>query len=663
MNDLLRLETVASTPSRRGHRARTPSPGAAPVLVPLLGLLLLTASACTDRPPVLDPIQNQVVEMGGTFDFTATAEDPEGEAVVFFAERLPEGASFDAGSGRLTWTPGIDYARDFVITVGVRDTGDLVQEDTQNVMLSVVAPGSRDDFGTLRAELRDAATGKARAARVQLKGSDGRYYGPRVGILHCGPGGNGYFYASGAFEADLPPGPAEVVVAAGTEYTVLTQTASVPAGNVLETSYALERWTHMAESGWYSGDVHIHANYGLDFIPGIAPQIRPENSVEDVALMVRGEDLNVANLLVSNSLSDRLFDSDKFEGRLNAASTDRHLLYWNQEFRSAIFGHLTLLDLRNLVFPSNTGYDVSANPYDYPPNAVAADLTHEQNGTVIYAHPAFVEDDFASLIPTAARELAVDLALGKVDAMEIMSYASSEERSRDLWYHVLNCGYRIPAVAGTDSFCNFVQKPFCHGPLGGNRVYVKTDAGLSYEAWIAGLRAGKSFVTNGPMLSLLVNGKAPGSEIVAPNPGPYAIVVHAEAQSVFPMDRLEIVQNGQVVHTQPAGGSPLSIVVDVPLVVTESCWVAARVDGSAYSPFLFDSPLFALTNPVYVDIGGQPIDSVEDRAFFLQQIDKLARIVEIRDRFASLQDKNSFFDLLGQAEQIHQGAINRLTLH
>jgi len=635
-------------PSSRLGKTRTLGPA-----VTVLGLLVF-ASSCTNAPPVLEPIPNQVVEAGDALDLLLGAEDPDGNPLTFFAERLPDGAALDTSTGRLLWTPQADDPRDYYVTLGVRDDAKPPGEDSQNVMLSVIEPGSRAAFGTLRVSLVDAATGEPRPARIQIRGSDGRYYGSTFGIPRCLLSGGSFFYTHGAFQAQVPPGPLELTVTCGPEYVAFTDTLTVPPGGTAERDYPMVRWAHAAEEGWYSGDVHIHTNYGLDFIQGTAPVDRLRNTPEDMLLMARAEDLNVSNFLVSNSLGDGLFDRESFEGKPHAGSTARHILYWNQEFRSPLYGHLGLLNLNTLVSPSNTGYDLTSNPYDYPANALIADRTHAQGGLVIQAHPAYFEDDFASLINPAARELAVDVALGKIDAVEILSYASSADRSRDLWYRMLNCGYRIPAVAGTDSFMNFVRPPFCHNPPGGNRVYVQVEAGFDYASWIQGLRTGQSFVTNGALLSLSVNGRPMGSEISFPGPDPVHLAIQAEVRSPFPMDTLEIVRNGQVIFTQPAGEDRQHIQVSLSREETESCWIAARAGAGGYIPFLFGFPAVAHTNPVYVTREGRPLDSLEDRAYFLAQIDRLEQVVGIRNRFASSQDRASLLALLEQARAIHR---------
>src|SRR5207302_5270525 len=75
--------------------------------------------------------------------------------------------------------------------------------------------------------------------------------------------------------------------------------------------------------------------------------------------------------------------------------------------------------------------------------------------------------------------------------------------SQEIYYHMLNSGLRIPPSAGSAS-------GVLPNPVGYNRVYVHLDKEMDYANWWKGLRAGRSFVTNGPLLRVRVNGQFPG---------------------------------------------------------------------------------------------------------------------------------------------------------
>src|SRR5207245_9374034 len=101
----------------------------------------------------------------------------------------------------------------------------------------------------------------------------------------------------------------------------------------------------------------------------------------------------------------------------------------------------------------------------------------------------------------AGPDFAADLALENVDFVEVNSLDAMQPL-----YRAWNCGYRVVASAGEDAFPNFYRSYI----LGSNRAYVHSGPKLDYDQWIAAFRAGRSFVSSGPLVSLKVDGKAPG---------------------------------------------------------------------------------------------------------------------------------------------------------
>ena len=73
--------------------------------------------------------------------------------------------------------------------------------------------------------------------------------------------------------------------------------------------------------------------------------------------------------------------------------------------------------------------------------------------------------------------------------------------SMEVYYHLLNCGFRWPVSAGSASGVKA-------SPLGYNRVYVKVSGPFSYQL-VCVAQGRRSFATNGPMLLLTVDGMTP----------------------------------------------------------------------------------------------------------------------------------------------------------
>ena len=318
----------------------------------------------------------------------------------------------------------------------------------------------------------------------------------------------------------------------------------------------------------------------------------------------------------------------------------RHLLVFGEEMRSTIHGHMQFFGIGKLVEPQYTGFDATPNRLDFPANhSMAAEATR-QGGVVTYGHPLFAGQPFpfeADLAKEsgAARELPIDAALGVVHAVDLISYNSDKERSAELWYRLLNCGLTLSACVGTDALLDRSTNP-----LGGARVYVKLDGPLTMRNWLDALKAGRTFVTNGPIPTLDVGGKGPGETCALP--GAAKVRVSSTVESLVPFDRIEVIVNGTVAARElvamgkTTGPFVRRFVVDLP--IGRSSWVALRVRGPD-QPDLFDGPAWAHTSPVSVSVGGGKIASRTDAEFFVDWIEQMLRVVAARDRFATADDR------------------------
>src|SRR2546430_7881369 len=148
-------------------------------------------------------------------------------------------------------------------------------------------------------------------------------------------------------------------------------------------------------------------------------------------------------------------------------------------------------------------------------NADVADLAHAQGALFGYVHPFDTPPDPSDTTAPLTYELPVDVALGKVDYLEVMGY-SDHRITSGIWYRLLNCGFRIPAGAGTDAFPNFAS---LRGPPGLVRVFVRSGPALDRSSLMAGLKAGRTFVTNAPLLEFTLGGREIGDEIRLPAGG------------------------------------------------------------------------------------------------------------------------------------------------
>jgi hypothetical protein len=483
------------------------------------------------------------------------------------------------------------------------------------------------DFGRPAGELEltfvEKGSGAPLPARVSLQEEGGKPAAP-PGSLYRLRGDQMDFFADRSARLALPSGKVHLHAWHGPEYRMAHQELEVVAGKTASVTVELERWTDPASKSWYSGENHIHANYGYG-----SWYMMPE----ELRLMMEAEGLNVANLVVANSDTDGVFDREFFLGRPDPVSGPRTILYWNEEFRATLWGHLTLVNLKQLVEPIFTGFLDTTNPWDAPTNADIADHTHLQGGHVNYTHPAAnAKDPYLSAY--SGKSLPVDAALGKIDSLDInWSY----EPTLSLWYRLLNCGFRIPASAGTDCFLNRIRSRL----PGIDRAYVKIDGAFSYDAWVKGLKAGRSFVSNGPILDF-----EPGGTLR----GPLVAPIKATASSSVPIDRFELLLGGEVVSSGTISADRLSASIDHRLSIEKSGWYGVRV---------FAGRQQAHSSPVYVEVPGQPAGSKADAEFFLGWIDRLEAQLRKRDRVPSEELRKHVAEQLSAARAVYRAILAR----
>lgn len=436
----------------------------------------------------------------------------------------------------------------------------------------------------VRVNILDDDTGRPVHCRVHFRSPEGIPYQPHghhhqvnanLGTWHNDIGGDlrleqiSYAYIDGMCEGWLPRGEALVDVARGFEYEPLRARVTITPGQQ-ELTLRLKRWTNMNERRWFSGDTHVH------FLGA--------NGAHREA---QAEDLNIVNLLQSQW--GHLFTNTEDALGQSVSNGGRTIVYTSQENRQHMLGHLTLLGLTTPVMPWCTDGPSEAELGGALETTMAAwaDACHAQGGTVIIPH-----------LPNPNVEPAALIATNRADAVEIIDAARYNHLE---YYRYLNCGYRLPLVGGTDKMSSDV-------PVGLYRTYAYIpDEEFSYAAWCRALRAGRTFVSGGPILHFSVEGRQLGDTITLPRGGG-AVEVEAVAESTTPIHTLEIIQQGRVVAATEATNGARRLQVRAKLSIDSHTWLAARCGGPGYYSFTrhhdtWSRGMFAHTSPIYVAVG------------------------------------------------------------
>ena len=473
----------------------------------------------------------------------------------------------------------------------------------------------------LRGKVVDAATGAVLPCRLYVQGEDGTWLFARS----LGKNGSAIKYSvdrgprsvekhvtlsADPFAVEVPPGKATITVELGKEYQPLTKAVTIGSEPVV-IELPLSRWIDMPARGWYSGDTHVH------------------RKLEEIPNLMLAEDLHVT----------------------------LPLTYWVREaYEPAIRGKVAgdvpaeLIQVApgRVIWPINTEYELFTLR-GKPHTQGAVFVLNQRRGLELAAPPV------APIAEEARRNGALlDLdkhswnwtpmvvPVMKVDLFELANNhvwrtefafknwtadvlphdwdLETEPGGYTEWgwidwgfktyYAFLNCGFRMRPTGGTGGGVHPV-------PVGFGRVYVQVPEKFSYDQWIKGLDAGHSFVTTGPMLLVQFNGQPAGTVFK----GAKEVAITGSAESRSPLDRIEIIVNGDVVDTlkpanMPTATGGFSSPIKEQLPLEESSWVAVRCfekePGNRFR--------YAHTAPAHFEIDGPVKPKRREVAYFIERM-------------------------------------------
>jgi hypothetical protein len=456
--------------------------------------------------------------------------------------------------------------------------------------------------GVLNVHLRvtDAGTGKPTPVRLRVSSPNGESH-PPFGRFAEFPLGQGeavggqvllgkdrYYYINGSCELQLPTGvPLQVEITKGLEYRPIRETVTLGTGQVA-LRFRIERWIDPSQEGWYSGDSRCHF-------------LTPHSAL----LEAEAEGLNVVNLLATtqdiSSKIGRLYSTvpnlDAFSGEKAALGKDNYIVVVNTYNTHPVLGRLGLLNCHRAVHPLSFGGPDSSDDWSL---CDWADQCQRKEGVVVWG------DAYQPELSLPGGEALIALILGKVQLVEI----DARERSQSFLpalYRLFDA--RLPTafwlIGGSGKDSNRVA-------LGTVRTYTQpwwwagaADRGervFTYKNWLGAAAAGRSIVTNGPLLYLSVwsrQSDSPGGTIQSAPEGSL-LQITVSARCLEPIDCLQLLANGEVIAEASPSGIPCAATLEIEHVLPGGGWVAARCLSSHSSGLYHSLPLFAHTSPVLI---------------------------------------------------------------
>jgi TolB protein len=505
--------------------------------------------------------------------------------------------------------------------------------------------------GTIQLRVVDVS-GNDLPARVSVTDEKGRFLAPDSAWIHADDGFDRserpfeahYFHLNEMANLVVPAGKLKIDAAKGFEYKPVVQTVEVRPGDSKRVEIKLMPLGNGLRDAknWISADLHVHMNYGGAY----------QDTSDRLSEQAKAEGLRVVSNLIVNK-EQRFPDIASVGENQETFAPGSVAIVSGQEFHTSYWGHRGLVGLRgSLLLPGYAGYPNTAAGSLYPMNADVYDMAHLQGALVGAVHPFDAEPNpFANPPGRITDELPVDVALGKLDYMEIVGF-SDHRSTAAVWYRLLNLGFRLPAGGGTDATADYAAP--IRGHVGMDRVYVWVpELPPTTSSWKEGLKQGRTFATNGPLIEFTLGGKRVGDELKFDG-AQTAVPFTAKLRSIVPVDHFEVVCNGRVVETLKLAGVRDSADVTGTLPLNESGWCLLRASSDNAEYPVLDNYVYATTSPVYVTIGGNAPRSPEDAKYFAAWIDRTIDATSHYPDWNSPAEKEYVLKRLAEAKVVYE---------
>jgi hypothetical protein len=429
-----------------------------------------------------------------------------------------------------------------------------------------------------------------------------------------------HFTFDGGFACDLPPGRTTLTIEKGKEHIQVNDVLDIPDGGEVRREYEIERWIDMNSLGWYSGDTHVH------------------RMPEDMPHLMEAEDLNLAPVLSTWNQRD-VFESPNWDRVVKKG--DRAYSLVNQEDERKA-GALMALDLESPVRIETESW--------HPSQAYFAEEWRKQGAIVEQEKPFWLEAPVNVALGLVDTVGIINNHLQRTEVMENEAWGHPRDIDRypgamgfvqnvlDLYYRYLNLGIKLPITAGSAS-------GVLRNPLGYNRIYVKLEDGFTYEGWLQGMKEGRAFATNGPMLFFTVDGELPG--LTKQLEGPAEISFGLRTECSRKLGSLEVVRNGEVTHEFPGRSSHQ---VELKMDIGGSCWVAVRVFEECE-----ETVRFAHSNPLFLEAPDPLAPSADDAVYYMEWCQELLKASrEEPERYSSKVKREEVEGKYAQAVEFYR---------
>jgi hypothetical protein len=411
----------------------------------------------------------------------------------------------------------------FLILISISCNRSEKISSTLTTVSSTSSPG-------ITGNVADAQNGEILSARIVISDSTGEVLQSYYNHL------NGFFTNDdGTFEYEVAPGKYTVSVYHGIDYLSEDIEIEIEPDQGVELNIFLKKWVPLKDKGWASGGGHCHLYTNIEQDDEMIAKVRN-------ICLAQGIDF------VCAAQGWAGYDDSTWQKGYAKFSDDRFMMHYGSEMPKYRTGHTWWIGQTSTLgyywntmdenyeekyYQSESGtawsFDDISFPY-IPDIEVVQGFKRKDNTVAIMAHPTswWMQErgDIKKYTTNVCSYLSFGLLAGKIwDGLVVMGYNHDHYQYQNLWFNILDQGYRMPAISELDGGLGKNDR-FYYGSM---RTYYKLNGEFSMSNVADAVRRGETFVTSGPIIEVDIDEKYKIGDIITIDESEHTMNIEAFA--------------------------------------------------------------------------------------------------------------------------------------
>jgi hypothetical protein len=320
-------------------------------------------------------------------------------------------------------------------------------------------------------------------------------------------------------------------------------------------------------------------------------------------------------------------------------SDDKFTLYYGSEMPKYRTGHTwwmgqkstrnyfwstmdTVYENNYFQSPQGTTWDFKTLNFPFiPDEEIVQHYKTADHAVAIMAHPTSwwwqKRGDVTKYVTNVAANLPFGLLAGKIwDGIVVMGYNHDHYFYQNLWFHILNEGYKLPALSELDGGFERDDNKY----YGSMRTYYQIDGKFSIDKLTDAVRKGRTFITSGPIIFTDVDNKYRIGDIVRTNGAKHDLHIkaYASGEQEDYLSYVIVFRNGEIYKLWDVGDKK-SRTFEQTLSIDEKdkAWYIVKVYGKNAPKNLEDLDVMKVCDKkLFPDFGGPQHDVAITSPFY-----------------------------------------------